>query len=259
MLPATIKGSPSGLVPADDGIRNGLMTNTTRGTLKDGQFVSTVDGTVVVTLASVPTSPILVVGGVEDQRFVGAAVINPDGTPGSVPAGVGVPETHVRRSFARDVAPILHLHCDLCHYPGGPENAGFYLVTGSRDEIVNDNFALKEGTLKCQTANPDGGAALASCVQGITDAEFLVEPGAPAVSDILERARPDENAGTSPAGLAWYGSKGQRYNATYGDRRMPSTTYSADAGDWKNAPTDFDMMPSAYQVLFDWVAQGAQP
>jgi hypothetical protein len=148
---------------------------------------------------------------------------------------------------------------NVCHNPNGPENAGVYRVTGTREDLVNDNFALKEQTLKCQTANPDGGAALATCIRGITDAEFLIEPGAPAVSDLLQRARPDETEGTSPGGLAWYGSKGQRYNATYGDRRMPSTTYSTDSADWTNAPTDFDMTPGAYQVLFDWVAQGAQP
>jgi hypothetical protein len=259
MLPATVAGHPSGLAPADDGRTNGLMTNTTRGSTSQGAFVSTVSGTVVVTLPAVPSAPVLVVAAIEDQRYAGAAVINPDGTPGTVPAGIGVPETHVRRSFERDVVPILHDQCSICHNPKGPENANFYLVTGSRDELVNDNFTIAEGTLKCQTANPDGGTALDECVQAISSAEFLVEPGAPAVSDILQRARPDEQGGTSDAGLAWYGSKGNRYNVTYGDRRMPSTTYSTDAGDWTNQPTAFDMTPDPYQVLYDWVAQGAEP
>jgi hypothetical protein len=40
---------------------------------------------------------------------------------------------------------------------------------------------------------------------------------------------------------------------------MPSTTTSTDAADWTNAPTYFDTNPAAYQILFDWVAQGAQP
>jgi hypothetical protein len=59
---------------------------------------------------------------------------------------------------------------------------------------VNDNFALKEGMAKCQTANPDGGAA-------------------------LEHRR----------------------------------------GDWNNAPIVFDVKPQQFQVIYDWVAQGAQP
>jgi hypothetical protein len=259
MLPATLGGKASGLAPADDGVANGLMTNTTRGTTSQGAFVSTVNGTVVVTLAAVPTSPILVVAAVEDQRYAGAAAINPDGTPAAVPAGVGVPESHPRVSFERDVMPILKNQCSLCHNPLGPENANFYLVTGTRDEIVNDNFTIAEGTLRCQTSYPDGGDAFNECVQAIASAEFLVEPGAPAVSDILQRARPDENMGTSDAGLLWYGSKGSRYNATYGDRRMPSTTYSLDAGDWNNVPTAFDMAPDQYQVIWNWVAQGALP
>lgn len=146
-----------------------------------------------------------------------------------------------------------------CHNPAGPDNAGFYLVTGSPDDLVNDNFALKEGTLKCQTANPDGGVALAECIQALTQAEFLVEPGAPAVSDLTKRSRPDESAGTSPLGLAWYGSRGNRYSVIYGDRRMPATTQSTDAGDWKNAPIVFDMSPRQFQLIYDWVAQGAQP
>jgi hypothetical protein len=259
MLPATLGGMPSGMVPADNGVANGVMTNTTRGTSSQGAFVSTVNGTVVVTLGAVPTTPILVVAAVEDQRYAGAAAINPDGTPAQVPAGLGSPETHPRVDFQRDVVPILHDQCSTCHNPVGPENAGFYLVTGTRDELVNDNFTIDEGTLKCQTSYPDGGDAFDACVQAISSAEFLVEPGAPAVSDLLERARPDENMGTSDAGLLWYGSRGSRYNATYGDRRMPSTTYSTDAGDWTNAPTAFDMAPDQYQVIWNWVAQGALP
>ncbi len=123
----------------------------------------------------------------------------------------------------------------------------------------NDNFALAEQTLKCQTANPGGGTGLDTCIQAITEAQFLIEPGAPAVSDLLMRARPDENAGTSSQGLGWYGSRGNRYSATYGDRRMPSTTLSANMADGSNLPTYFDMNPRQYQVFYDWVAQGAQP
>jgi hypothetical protein len=259
MLPATIGGKPSGLTPADNGDLNGVMTNASRGTLDQGAFVSTVNGTVVVTLPAVATTPILVIAGVEDQRYAGAAVINADGTPGTVPTGVGAPETHARRTFAVDVAPILKTNCTACHVPTGVDDAPLYLVTGTRDDLVNDNFALKEETEDCQKANPEGGQALAACIQAINKAQFLVEPGAPAVSDLLQRARPDEDGGTSALGLLWYGGKGQRYNTTYGDRRMPSTTESTSTTDWTNAPTFFDVNPAEFQILFDWVAQGAPP
>jgi hypothetical protein len=62
------------------------------------------------------------------------------------------------------------------------------------------------------------------------------------------------------AGLSWWGSRGVRYNATYGDRRMPSTTESVDTAEWaKSLPTDFDVDPTDFQILYDWVAQGALP
>ena len=259
MLPATLGGKPSGLTPADDGHGNGLMTNVSRGTLSNGTFVSTVDGTVVVTLPSPPTTPVLIVAAIEDQRYAGAAVVNPDGSPGAVPDGVGVPETHTRRSFAHDVAPILQNRCSDCHFSAGIEDARLYLVAGTRDDLVNDNFALKEQTEDCQADNPDGGEALAACVQAINKAQFLIEPGAPAVSDLLQRARPDEDKGTSALGLAWFGGGNPkaRFNAAYGDRRMPSTTDSTDMTKWQNVPTEFDENPGEFQILYDWVAQGA--
>jgi hypothetical protein len=259
MLPATLAGKPSGLTPADDGRANGLMTNISRGKLADGAFVSTVDGTVVVTLVSPPTAPVLIVAAVEDQRYAGAAVVNPDGTPGAVPAGAGLPETHTLRSFSRDVAPILQKRCSTCHFLAGIEDANLYLVTGTRDDLVNDNFALKEQTEDCQADNPDGGEALAACVQAINKAQFLIEPGAPAVSDLLQRARPDEEEGSSALGLAWFGGGNPkaRFNAAYGDRRMPSTTDSTDMAHWQNVPTEFDQNPGEFQILYDWVAQGA--
>ncbi|HTR79302.1 MAG TPA: hypothetical protein VMH39_14380, partial [Gemmatimonadaceae bacterium] len=183
----------------------------------------------------------------------------PDGTPATPPGDAGVPETHVLRSFDNEVRPLLALTCSPCHNPAGANNAEFYLVTGTADQLVNDNFALKEQTLECQTANPDGGAPLAACIQAITSAQFLVEPGAPAISDLLQRARPDEDGGTSATGLLWYGSRGNRYSTSYGDRRMPSTTQSTNQADWTNQPTSFDLDPAQFQILFDWVAQGAKP
>jgi hypothetical protein len=259
MLPATVGGQPSGLVPADDGRTNGLMTNTTRGKLVQGAFVSTVDGTVTVTLPSSPTTSILVVAGVEDQRYTGAAVVTPDGSPGAVPDGTVTVETHARRSFERDVKPLLLQQCVVCHNAQGDLDAELYLVAGTRDELVNDNFALKEQTEDCADATPNDPAAQARCVQAVTKAQFLVEPGAPALSDLLQRARPDESASTSAAGALWYGSKGARYNATYGDRRMPSTADTPDMTMWTNPPTYFDAHPADFQILYDWVAQGAPP
>ncbi|HEY1533823.1 MAG TPA: hypothetical protein VGF76_07385 [Polyangiaceae bacterium] len=261
MLPATINGKPSGLVPASDGTFNGVMTNATRGVLTQGAFVSTVTGTVNITLPAIPTKPILVVAGVEDQRDSGAAVINVDGSPGTVPAGVGLPETHVKRSFERDIKPLLTPACmTACHNPRGPEGAAMYKLD-TREDLVNDNFALSQGSADCQAKFPAGGEALAACIQAINKAQFLVEPGAPAVSDLLRRARPDELASTSPTGLAWYGggTPKTRYSAKYGDRRMPSTTISLVTTDWTDVPTLFDGEPAQYQILYDWVAQGALP
>ncbi|HWE31528.1 MAG TPA: hypothetical protein VHB97_26185, partial [Polyangia bacterium] len=218
-----------------------------------------IDGTIVVTFPTAPADPIVVVAGVEDQRYAGAAVINPDGTPGTVPAGVGVPETHDRVSYAHDVAPIIKKQCvDVCHDADGPFTAPLYLME-TQDHLVNANFALAEQTADCQAKYPSGGQDLASCIQNITQAQYLVEPGAPSLSDLLQRARPDEAAGTSPTGLLWYGggTPKSRYNATYGDRRMPSTTVSLMTAAWTNAPTYFDMTPKDFQTLNDWVAQGA--
>ncbi|HSR98765.1 MAG TPA: hypothetical protein VLM79_17030 [Kofleriaceae bacterium] len=256
MLPATIKGQPSGLSPADDGRQNGLMTNTSRGSMRQGAFVSAVTGTVVVTLPAVPTLPILVVAGVEDQRYAGAAVINPDGSLGTVPAGVGSPETHVRRTFARDVEPIVQMHCGGCHKPNHT-----YLAKsgGTRDELINDNFGLALATRTCQRNTPDGGAMLDQCIQGITAAAFLVEPGAPAVSPWLTRTRPDEDGNASVNGLKWWGTNGSRFVNDYGDHRMPSTTESSDPAEWTNQPTDFDDDPATYMIVWEWVAQGAAP
>lgn len=265
MLPATIMGQPSGLTPADDGRVNGLMTNTSRGTLRQGAFVSGINGTVVVTLPAVPTAPILIVAGIEDQRYAGAAVMNSDGSPGAVPTGVGQPETHTRLSFARDIAPITQGHCGGCHKPS---HTYMSRPAGTRDDLVNDNFALALGTRTCQRNNPTDSLAMNQCVQAITAASFLVEPGAPAVSPLLARARPDEDGNASSNGLAWWGARPAgspagtapaRFLPDYGDHRMPSTSESNSADQWANQPTDFDTDPAAYQLVWNWVAQGAAP
>jgi hypothetical protein len=261
MLPATINGQPSGLAPADDGRANGVMTDTTRGSVVQGAFVPAFDGTVQVTLPAAPTNPIVVVAGVEDQRYAGAAAILPDGTAGTVPDGVGVPETHPRRTYKDDVAPLIATQCiKACHNPTGPATVSLYPMD-TREDLVNNNFAFSEQKADCETKYPSDKLALDACIQAITKAEYMVEPGAPALSDLLQRARPDEMAGTSPTGLLWYGggTPKARYNATYGDRRMPSTTTSIIPSDWTNQPTWFDMRPQDFQILYDWIAQGAQP
>ena len=94
MLPAKIDGKNSGLSPADDGVLNGTMTATSRGKLVDGAFVSTVNGKVTISFATTPTQPILVVAGVEDHRYAGAAAINLDGSAADGPDGFGKLETH---------------------------------------------------------------------------------------------------------------------------------------------------------------------
>jgi hypothetical protein len=62
-------------------------------------------------------------------------------------------------------------------------------------------------------------------------------------------------------GLLWCGTKAGARVDDNGDRRMPSTnevqtsdTTAADA-----ASTYFDAHPDEYQVLWDWVTQGAAP
>ena len=256
MLPAMVMGQPSGLTPADDGRQNGLMTNTSRGSMRQGAFVSGITGTVVVTLPALPTTPILVVAAVEDQRYAGAAVINPDGSPGAVPDGAAVAETHTRLSFARDVAPITQARCGGCHKPN---HTYMSRPAGTRDDLVYDNFGLTLGTRTCQRNNPTDSVARDQCIQAITSALYLVEPGAPAVSALLARTRPDEDGNASANGLAWWGARGARYATDYGDHRMPSTSESNDPTQWANQPTDFDTDPAAYQIMWNWVAQGAAP
>jgi hypothetical protein len=254
MLPATVNGQPSGFPHADDGRQNGLMTNPSRGSMRQGAFIPGINGTVVVTLPQMPTQPILVVAAVEDQRYAGAAVLNPDGTPGQVPADVAIPETHVRRSFARDVAPITQAHCSGCHKP---DHTYVSRPGGTRDDLLNDNFGLALAMRNCQRMYPAGGVAMDQCVQGITSAAFLVEPGAPAASAWLARTRPDEDGNAT--GVAWWGARGARYANDYGDHRMPSTAESVDPIDWTNQPTDFDNDPESYLTVWEWVAQGAAP
>jgi len=261
MLPAMIKNAPSGF-PAgitDDGRQNGILTNAQRGRLSQGAMVPMITGTITVTLAAPPTQPILVVAAVEDQRYAGAALIKANGEPDAVPAGVGVPETHNRLTYANDIAPIVKAHCSGCHKP---THTYVSRPGGTRDDLVNDNFGAALATRTCQQANPGGGVKMDQCVNNITAASFLVEPGVPALSNWLARARPDEEGNASANGLLWWGFGGTgptaRYNAT-GDKRMPSTVESNDPTTWVAVTTDFDEDPATYLTVWQWVAQGAQP
>ena len=254
LLPCTIAGSPSGLAPCDNGDLNGVLTDKARKKFVNGQEVSAIDGIVNVTLNAPPTSTIVVVVAREDQRYAGAAAIDPSGQPAPVPAGVGAPETHTRVTYTTDVAPLMKGLCTSCHAPGqiNPDHP-----LDTYDAIVNNNFGHTEQVEKCTVTYPSDSAELQACMAAITAEEYMVEPGNPANSGFTQRTIPDANKGTSPVGLLWYGSKGSRFDS-HGDRRMPSTTTIADAGtEDASAPVYFDDNPADLQTLFNWVAQGA--
>lgn len=257
MMPCTIAGQPSGLLPCetDTTAQNGLLTDGNRETLSMGVYASAIDGKVDVDLGAVPTQTIVVEVAVEDQRYFGAAAIDIAGVAAAVPAGVGVAQSYVARTFA-DVSPIFAAHCHECHAPGG-ETDYFPLVT--YDDVVNFNLAYYEEKSDCEAQFPNDPAGLQTCLDAITAVEYMVEQGSPSWSPLMRRARPDENGNTSPTGLKWYGSSGNRFGS-HGDRRMPPHNTTADlADDDATAPIHFDMTPSDYQLLWDWVAQGAQP
>jgi hypothetical protein len=257
MMPCAIAGQPSGLVPCetDTTALNGLLTDGNRETLSMGVYASAIDGTVDVDLGAVPTNTLVVEVAVEDQRYFGAAAIDTAGVAAVVPAGVGVAQTHVARTFA-DISPILSVRCQECHAPGG-ETDYFPLVT--HDDLVNFNLAYYEEKSDCEAQFPNDPAGLQACLDAITAVEYMVEPGVPSWSPFMRRSRPDENGSTSPTGLKWYGSSGNRFGS-HGDRRMPPHNTTADlADDDAAAATHFDMKPSDFQLLWDWVAQGALP
>jgi len=253
MMPGTIAGQPSGLVPADGGNENGFMSDGVREHRHDGKAVSAIDGDVVIALDSVPPSPLVVVAGIEDQRYAGAAAIDASGAPATLPAGIGAPEQHVPRTFETDIKPILK-QCLDCHAPVG-EAESLPLVT--YDDVVSFDLAFAKGKADCATKHADQ-AAYSACVNAITEVEYLVEPGAPALSPIARRMRPDEERSASVEGLKWFGKGGKRYGG-HGDRRMPPENTTEDASDDRSAPTYFDTHPQEFQIVFDWIAQGARP
>jgi hypothetical protein len=252
MLPATIGGQPSHLAPADNGDENGFMSDGAREKRQNGQTSSAIDGDVVVALDAVPTSPLVVVAGIEDQRYAGAAGIDANGAAVAVPAGVGVPAKHTARSFVTDIKPLFE-QCVDCH-AANAEVEDIKLVT--YDEVVNFDLAFAEGQAQCAKKHAGDEAARTACVNAITEVEYLVEPGAPALSPIARRTRPDEERNASAEGLKWFGKGGKRYGG-HGDRRMPPENTTEVTSDDRNEPIYFDTHPQQYQILFDWIAQGA--
>ena len=255
LMPCSLVGQPSGLAPCFKGELNGVMTDITRLKRIGGVASSNLDGTVAVTLTEAPVDPIVVIVGVEDQRYAGVAAIDMAGVPTAAPAGLAVLETHVRRTYAGDVAPIVNAHCTLCHSKNG---AFTYMPMDAYDQLMNFNFGLSNSTIACDKQFPGDAVARQACVDAITDMEFYFEPGAPAASPAIRRTRPDEQKSTSPEGLVWYGGV-TRFSGDHGDRRMPPQNTTASMADDKPLPTHFDKTPGNFQVLFDWVAQGMKP
>jgi hypothetical protein len=257
MMPCFLSGQPSGLWPCDIGEQNGVMTDTVHATLAGGVYSANIHGQVAVPLPALPQTPVMVVVGIEDQRFTGAAAIDPAGNAVAVPAGYGVPGSHRVRTYG-DVAPILKANCVSCHKASSGVGDAPLFPMDSYDNLVNNNTAYAEGKQSCIEKNPTDMAAQQACIAAITRVQYLVEPGAPANSNLLMHARPDENRSVSPTGLLWYGARGSRVTQS-GDRRMPPQTLDAppDMGTVDPQPTYFDLHPEEYQILFDWVAQGA--
>lgn len=253
MMPCTLAGTPSNLVPCDDGVLNGVMTDTIREKIVNGVRQSAIDGTVDVTLDAAPVDPIVVVVAREDQRYAGAAAIQTDGTSAAVPAGVGAPEMHRVVTYAKDIAPILSANCTSCHKKGGLAS-NFALDT--YDAVVTIDFGYAESVANCMAMFPADPAGEKACEGAITHVEYFIERGNAALSGLMRRTRPDEQKSVSMTGLLWYGSKGSRFG-THGDRRMPPSNLTPDLGDDMPVATYFDDNPAMYQLLWDWVSQGA--
>jgi hypothetical protein len=255
LLPCTLSGQPSGLAPCFKGELNGVMTDIKRSKRAAGVESSAIDGTVSITLTDAVVDPIVVIVGIEDQRYAGVAAIDKAGAPIAAPAGLPVLEKHVERTYANDVAPILNTYCISCH---GKNGTFSYMPMDTYDNAANFNFGLNNKIRDCDTQFPNDAAAHKTCVDAITNMEFYFEAGAPAVSPAARRARPDEQMSVSPEGLLWYGGA-SRFAGAHGDRRMPPQNTTADMSDDVPNPTYFDKVPGDYQILFDWIAQGLKP
>ncbi|MFO0758823.1 MAG: hypothetical protein U0359_20190 [Byssovorax sp.] len=253
MLPCTIDGESSGLLPCDKGELNGVMTGEVRDKIVGGKTEPDIDGTVAVTLDAPPTAPIVVIAAIEDQRYAGAGAIDASGKAIALPVDVGKPETHEVVTYTKDVQPIFAVRCVSCHSKDGM-TSGFPLVT--YEDVVSFNFAFGEEEEACEEQFPNDPAGLDACVKGITAVEYMVELGAPAVSPLARRTRPDEDKGASAIGLKWFGKSGARFG-DHGDRRMPPSNTTADPGDDDpGKPNYFDNNPGEYRLIWSWIAQG---
>jgi hypothetical protein len=254
LLPCTLAKAPSGLAPCDNGELNGIMTDAVRDTLANGANKSAIDGTVKVTLDAAPTDTIVVVVAREDERYAGAAGIDPNGQAATLPVGVGAPESHVAVTYTKDVQPLIKSLCTSCHTKG--LIAGDYPLD-TYDNVVNFDFGHKESVEACEAKTPGNQAAIDACIAAITKTEYMIELGNPALSTLIRRARPDEEKSASLIGSAWWGTKtGARFD-DHGDRRMPSLNTTADTADDVAGATHFDDKPADFKVLWDWIAQGA--
>lgn len=254
LMPCKIAGAATNLVPCDSGELNGIMTDAVRDTLDKGAKKTAIDGIVKVTLDAAPTDSIVVVVAREDERYAGAAGIDPDGKAAVLPSGVGAAESHAVVTYDKDVGPMFKSLCTSCHAEGLV--AGGYPLD-TYDNIVGFDFAHAEGVETCEAATPGDQAAIDACTAAITKTEYMIEYGNPAASTVIRRTRPDEEKSMSAVGLIWWGTKaGARFNDT-GDRRMPSLNTTADLTDDKAGPTYFDTDPAAFKLFWDWIAQGA--
>lgn len=253
MLPCTIGGMPSGLTPCDDGAENGLLNDSIRETRVGTTLTSAIDGQVEVALTTAPAEPLVVVAALEDQRYSGAAAIDGNGQPVTLPEGLFMPQHHTPRSYSRDIAPLLQTRCVGCHSDSGPAH-DFPLT--SYEAVVSNDFGYAEEKANCAAMHPTDDAMREACEQAITKVEYMIELGVPALSPLARRTVPDAERAASAEGLKWYGAAGKRFGG-HGDRRMPPLNLSADSADDVAGPTHFDENPADYQILFDWIAQGA--
>src|SRR5262249_30866888 len=145
--------------------------------------------------------------------------------------------------YARQVAPILLICSERCHKSGGP--AHLYKLQ-SQAELVDNDFGYESGKERCRMMFGSDAAGEAACEQALTRSESMVEPGAPALSEVTIRTRPDEDLGSSENGLSWWGGTARRRFGDTGDRRMPKTNLTPDTADDENIPTYFDTHPRDY-------------
>ena len=244
----------TGFLPCDSGELNGVMTDGVHDMLDKGTKKTAIDGIVKVTLDAAPTDSIVVVVAREDQRYAGAAGIAPDGDAAVLPAGVGAAESHAVVTYTKDVEPMIKSFFTSCHADG--------LVAGdfpldTYDNVVKLDFHHHEVIEVCTAATPMDQAAIDACTLASGETEYMVEPGNPALSPMIHRARPDEEKSLSATGAKWWGNDtGARFDDT-GDRRMPSLNTTPDTADDKPGPTYFDGDQAAFKKLWDWIAQGA--